>query len=132
MGTLFCFSLLPYMYQEQKWQTNSTCYTFDEHIWGMNVHTYTTHEITDINHVNMSTVHMLCKLHFMLLAYITEKYGYHIASYFQKQLQSPNCIAIHTCEVCDVQIQRMYVHIHATNEVSGNNFVTRRTVHLQN
>ena len=39
----------------------------------MNLYKYATHEVININRVTRSTVHILHKLHFMLLPYITEE-----------------------------------------------------------
>ena len=48
------------------------------HIWGMFVNICATYEVISINYVTRTTVHVLSKLHFMLLAYITNKYDCHI------------------------------------------------------
>ena len=45
----------------------------------MYVHTCVTYEVTGINHVTRSNVYIFCKLHFILMAYITKKYDCHIA-----------------------------------------------------
>ena len=39
-----------------------------------------THEVVGINLVTTSTLHILHRLHFMLLAYITKQMGLHIAN----------------------------------------------------
>ena len=52
------------------------CHIFQRHTWEMYVHMCVIYEVNSIKHVTRRTVHILHKLHSMLLAHITGQYGY--------------------------------------------------------
>ena len=54
-------------------QSEHICHILQGHIWGIYVHIYATYEVTSINHVTRSSLHILENLHFILLPYITEQ-----------------------------------------------------------
>ena len=112
------------------------------------------YELTSINHVIRKVVYILCKLHFMLLVYITIKYGYHTANIGHTPLilyGQTDVTLWHTCaktatstsRVAAIYVPKTYMptrlHIiyaiylkailRATNEVTGISRETRAFAH---